>query len=158
MSRYENAMKLMEESCGNGKDNVIGLATISLTPDAAGNPRPAVRMVDAYYEDGVFYISSAASKNKTLEIEKNNEVAVCGLDWFTAQGIAENLGWVKDEKNAEIRAKMKKYFAWFDDHGNEESPDSIVLRITLTEGTITDHEKKYGEWQYKVDFVNKTVK
>lgn len=48
--------------------------------------------------------------------------------------------------------------AWFDDHGNEESPDSIVLRITLTEGTITDNEKKYGEWQYKVDFVNKTVK
>ena len=157
MSKYENAMKLMEERCGNGKDNVIALATIALTPNAAGNPRPAVRMVDAYYEDGVFYVSTDAKKSKTLEIEKNNEVAIGGLDWFVAQGTAENLGWVKDEKNAEIRAKMKKIFVWFDDHGDEDNPNSIVLRITLTSGTITDNDKKYGEWQYKVDFVNKTA-
>jgi len=157
MNKYEKAIKLMEEFCGNGKDNLIALATISLSPNDANNPRPAVRMVDAYYEDGVFYVSSSSHKNKTLEIEKNNEVSICGLDLFAAQGKAENLGWVKDEKNAEIRGKMKKYFPWFDDHGNEESPDSIVLRITLTEGTITDNEQKYGEWQYKVDFVNKTA-
>ncbi len=158
MSKYENAIKLMEEFCGSGKDNLIALGTIALSPNAAGNPRSAVRMVDAYYEDGKFYVSSSALKNKTLEIEKNNEVSVCGLDLFTAQGTAENLGWVKEEKNAEIRAKMKKYFLWFDDHGDEESPDSIVLRITLTEGTLTDNERKYGDWQYKVDFVNKTAK
>ena len=30
MSKYENAMKLMEERCGNGKEEVISLATISL--------------------------------------------------------------------------------------------------------------------------------
>ena len=157
MSKYENAMSLMEERCGNGKDNVIALATIALTPNAAGSVRPAVRMVDAYYEDGVFYISTGAKKNKMLEIAKNNEVAVCGLDWFVAQGRAENLGWVKDGKNAEIRAKMKKIFAWFDDHGDEDNPDSIVLRITLTEGTIIDNEQKHGQWQYKVDYVNKTA-
>lgn len=157
MSKYENAIKLMEEACGNDKDNVIALATISLSPNANGTPRPAVRMVDAYYEDGVFYISSDSEKNKTLEIEKNNEVSICGLDWFTASGTAENLGWVKDEKNAEIRKKMKKIFSWFDDHGNEDSPSSIVLRIKLKEGIITDNEKKYGEWQYKVDFINKTA-
>ena len=45
MSKYESAMKLMEERCGNGKEEVIALATISLSPSAAGNPRPAVRMV-----------------------------------------------------------------------------------------------------------------
>ena len=157
MSKYENAMKLMEERCGNGKDNVIAIATIALTPNAAGNPRPAVRMVDAYYEDGMFYVSTDAQKSKTLEIEKNNEVAIGGLDWFAAQGTAENLGWVKDEKNAEIRAKMKKFFGWFDAHGDEDNPNSIVLRIILTDGTITDNDKKYGEWQYKVDFVNKTA-
>ena len=158
MGKYENAIRLMEEFCGNGKDNLIALATVSLSPNAAGNPRPSVRMVDAYYEDGVFYVSSSSWKNKTQEIGKNNEVSVCGLDLFAAQGTAENLGWVKDGKNAEIRTKMKKIFVWFDDHGNEDSPESIVLRITLTEGTITDNEKKYGEWQYKVDFVNKTAK
>lgn len=79
------------------------------------------------------------------------------MDWYAFHGIAENLGWVKDEKNAEIRVKFKKYFGWFDEVGDEDNPDSIVLRITLTEGTITDNENKYGEWQYKVDFVNKTA-
>ena len=158
MSKYENAMKLMEERCGNGKEEVIALGTISLAPNAAGNPRPAVRMVCAYYEDGAFYVSTDSKKNKMLQIEKNNEVSVCGFGWYALQGTAENLGWVKDEKNADIRAKFKKIFDWFDEVGDEDNPNSIVLRISLTEGTITDDERKYGERMYEVDFINKTVK
>lgn len=158
MSKYENAMKLLEERCGNDKEEVIALATISLSPNDAGNPRPAVRMVCAYYEDGAFYVSTDARKNKMLQIEKNNEVSVGGLDWYAFQGTAENLGWVKDEKNAEIRAKFKKIFDWFDEVGDEDNPNSIVLRISLTEGTITDNEQKYGEYQYEVDFINKRLK
>lgn len=158
MSKYENAIKLMEERCGNGKEIVIALATISLSQSAAGNPRPAVRMVCAYYEDGVFYVSTDAKKNKMLQIEKNNEVSVAGLDWYTFHGTAENLGWFKDEKNAEIRSKFKKAFDWFHEVGDEDNPNSIVLRISLTEGTIIDNERKYGEWQYEIDFVNKTAK
>lgn len=158
MNKYEKAMKLMDDFCGKGKDNLIALATISLTEGTTGNLRPAVRMVDAYYEDGAFYISTSAKKNKMLEIEKNNEVSICGLDLFTAHGVAENLGWVKDEKNVQIREKMKKYFSWFDAHGDEDNPDSIVLRVILTEGVITDNEQKYGEWQYIVDFTKKEVK
>lgn len=148
----------MEERCGNGKEEVIALATISIFPNADGNPRPAVRMVCAYYEDGVFYVSTDATKNKMLQIEKNNEVSVGGLGWYAFQGTAKNLGWVKDEKNAEIRAKFKKVFNWFDEVGDENNPNSIVLRITLTEGTITDIEKKYGEQLYEIDFINKTAK
>jgi uncharacterized pyridoxamine 5'-phosphate oxidase family protein len=158
MSKYENAMRLMEERSGNGKEEVIALATISLSLSAAGNPRPAVRMVCAYYEDGVFYVSTDAKKNKMLQIERNNEVSVAGLDWYTFQGTAENLGWVKDEKNAEIRAKFKKIFDWFDEVGDEDNPNSIVLCISLTEGTIIDNEEKYGERQYEIDFINKTAK
>ncbi|WP_435307724.1 pyridoxamine 5'-phosphate oxidase family protein [Sebaldella termitidis] len=158
MSKFENAMKLMEERCGNDKEELIAVATISLTPDTAGNPCPAARMVCAYYEDGAFFISTDAKKNKMLQIEKNNNVSVGGLNWYTFQGTAENLGWVKDEKNSEIRAKFKKIFDWFDEVGDEDNPDSIVLRITLTEGTIIDHEKKYGEMQYEIDFINKTAK
>lgn len=158
MSKYENAIKIMEERCGNDKEVVIALATISLSPNAAGNPRPAVRMVCAYYEDGVFYVSTSAKKNKTLQIEKNNEVAVCGFDWFSFNGTAENLGWVKDEKNAEIRANFKKVFNWFDEVGGEDDPDSIVLRITLTEGTLIDNAESHGEQKYEIDFVNKTAK
>ena len=159
MDGYENAMKLMQERCGNAdKDNVIALATISLYTSTTGNPRPSNRVVSAYYEDGVFYVSTDAKKSKMSEIEKNNEVAICGLDWFVANGTAENLGWVKDEKNAEIRTKMKKVFAWFDDHGDEDNPSSIVLRITLANGVIIDNEQKYGVWRYDVDFANKTAK
>lgn len=158
MRKFENAMKLMEERCGNDKEEVIALATISLSSTAAGNPRPAVRMVCAYYEDGVFYVSTDARKNKMLQIEKNNEVSVSGFGWYALQGRAENLGWVKDEKNAEIREKFKRIFDWFDEDGDEDNPNSIVLRISLTEGTITDNEEKYGEWQYEVDFINKTAK
>lgn len=158
MGKYENAIKLLEERCGNDKEVEIAIATIALSPGAAGKPRPAVRMVCAYYEDGAFYVSTDAQKKKMLEIKENNEVSVCGLDWFTFQGTAANLGWVKDEKNAHIRARFKKIFGWFDEVGDENNPDSIVLRITLTEGTIIDHEKKYGEPQYVIDFVNKTVK
>lgn len=158
MSKYEKAMKLMEELCGNGKEEVIALATISLSPNVAGSPCPAVRMVCAYYENGIFYVSTDATKNKMLQIDKNNEVSVCGLDWYTFQGRAENLGWVKDENNAEIRAKFKKIFDWFDEVGDEDNPNSIVLRITLTEGMITDNAEKYGEKQYEINFINKTAK
>lgn len=158
MSKYENAVRLMEDFCRNGKDNLIALATVALSPNTAGNPCPAVRMVNAYYEDGVFYVSTGAKKNKMREIEKNNEVSICGMDLFVARGTAENLGWVKDERNAGIRTKMKKIFTWFDDHGDENNPDSIVLRITIMEATITDNEQKYDEWQYKVDFVKKEAR
>ena len=158
MSKYDDAIKLMKECCGNGKEVIIALATISLSANAAGNPRPAVRMVCAYYEDGAFYVSTDARKNKTLQIEKNNEVSVGGMDGYTFQGMAENLGWIKDEKNAKIRAKFIKIFEWFDEEGGEDDPNSIVLRITLTEGTIIDNEKKYGEQKYEIDFINKVVK
>lgn len=157
MSKYENAMILMEERCGNGKEEIIALATMSLSPSANGSLRPTVRMVCAYYENGVFYVSTDAKKNKMLQIEQNAEVSVCGLDWYAFQGVAENLGWVKDEKNAEIRAKFKTIFNWFDEVGDEDNPTSIVLRIRLTEGTITDHERKYGESQYVVDCIHHTA-
>ena len=68
MSKYEKAMKLIEERCGNGKDIDIALATMSLSSNTAGNPRPAVRMVCAYYEDGVFYVSTDVQKNKMMKI------------------------------------------------------------------------------------------
>jgi pyridoxine/pyridoxamine 5'-phosphate oxidase len=75
MSRYEDGLKLIEESCGNGKDNVISLATIAMAPNADGKPRPCVRDVDAYYEDGVFYITTWAQSTKMRQIAQNQEVS-----------------------------------------------------------------------------------
>ncbi|NLZ50015.1 MAG: pyridoxamine 5'-phosphate oxidase family protein [Clostridiales bacterium] len=158
MSKFENAMKLMEELCGNGKEEIIALSTIALSKSPDGSPRPATRMVCAYYEDGAFYVSTDARTNKMLEIEKNNDVSVAGMGWYTFQGKAENLGWVKEEKNKEIRAKFKKIFDWFDEVGDEDNPNSIVLRINLTEGVIIDHEERYGEKRYHIDFINKIAR
>ncbi len=158
MSKYEQVMKILEKKLGNNKEEVIALATISLSSSATGNPRPAVRMVCAYYENGMFYVSTNATKSKVLEVTQNNEVAICGLDWYTFKGRAENLGWIKDEKNAEIRSKFKTIFNWFDEVGNEDDPNSIALCITLTEGVIIDNAEKDGETRYEIDFVNKTVR
>ncbi|AMC92976.1 pyridoxamine 5''-phosphate oxidase [Erysipelothrix larvae] len=155
MTKYEKAIKLMNDYCGKGKDNVIALATIACDENSDGKLRPSVRMVDAYYEEGVFYISTSASKKKMKEIEANPEVCVSGLDLFSVHGFAENLGWVKDEKNAEIRAKMTKYFDWFTIHADENNPDSIVLKVTLTDGVLTDNERTYDDLMYHVDFIKK---
>ena len=46
-----------------GKDSIIGLAT---TVDNI----PYVRNVDAYYEDGAFYVLTYGLSNKMKQIEK----------------------------------------------------------------------------------------
>ncbi len=157
MSSYDNAIKLVEEACGNGKEVVIALATISDSAGASGNPRPAVRMVCAYYEDGDFYVSTDARSTKMLEIEKNSEVAGCVMDWFSFKGTAENLGWVMDDDNSQIRATFKEVFDWFEEEGEMDSPDSIVLRITATEGTLIDHKMKFGQKVYEIDFMGEVL-
>lgn len=74
MSSYEEGLKLIEERCGNGKDNTISLSTIAMEPNADGKPRPYVRDVDAYYEDGVFYVTTWAKSTKMRQIAANIEV------------------------------------------------------------------------------------
>ena len=93
MNRYEEGMKLIEESCGNKKDNTIALSTITTEPGADGFPRPSVRDVSAYYEDGVFYVTTSAKSNKMQQIAQNKEVAfsVC-FEGIYGHGIGENLG------------------------------------------------------------------
>lgn len=154
MSRYEEGLKIIEERCGNGKDNVISLATIAMEPNSEDKPRPYVREVDALYEDGVFYITTWAKSTKMQQIAKNPEVAFAVSNgWFSGNGIGENLGWVLEPKNAEIRAKLRQAFAeWYDDANNENSENCIILAIHITKAkVIVDH----GADCYYMDFVNK---
>ncbi|MCL2405135.1 MAG: pyridoxamine 5'-phosphate oxidase family protein [Defluviitaleaceae bacterium] len=156
MNRYDEGMAILKEKFGNGKDNIIGLATIAQEPNAEGKPRPVVRDVDAYYEDGVFYVVTWAKSSKMLQIANNNEVsiAVC-FEWFTSSGIGENMGWVLDPKNAELRTKLREAFAkWYDMANNEKDENCSILAIRLTNGiiNINHHEKLYF-----MDFVNKTA-
>ncbi len=154
MSKYEEGLKLIEERCGNSKDNLISLATIALEPNADGKPRPYVRDVDAYYEDGVFYIVTWAKSTKMQQITYNPEVAftVCS-EWFSGNGIGDNLGWVLDPKNAELRIKLRKAFAlWYDDANNENDQNCCILAIRITNCTVI---KDHGAVRYNIDFVNK---
>jgi general stress protein 26 len=150
MSKYENAIKLMNERFG--KDNPISIATMD-------GKRPAVRTVDGYYEEGAFYVVTYTLSSKMKQIEANPNVAVCSIEWFNGDGIGENLGWVKEEKNAVMMAKLRNVFAsWYSNgHVNEDDKNTCLLRIRLGKGVITDHDKKYGDWLYVVDFENKTV-
>ncbi len=155
MSNYEEGLKLIEEQFGNGKDNIISLATIAREPGAGGSPRPVVRSVDAYYEDGVFYAVTHAKSNKMQQIALNPEVSVAGCsEMFTANGVGENLGWVLDPKNAEIRTKLRTAFSqWYDMANNEKDENCCFLAIRLTKGTLNVN---HWEKLYHIDFVNKT--
>lgn len=127
--------QIMEERFGC--DNLVALATVE-------DGKPYVRTVDGYYEDGAFYIVTYALSNKMRHIAKNPTVAVSG-DWFTAQGLGENLGHVKAQDNREIMAKVRTVFnEWYGNgHVNEEDPNTCLLRVRLTEGVLYHHGTRY---------------
>jgi len=152
---FEEGYQLLDEKFGKGKDNIIALATIAREPNANGSPRPIVRGVDAYYEDGVFYVMTYAKSNKMLQIAINPEVSVSSLtEMFTASGTGENLGWVLDPKNAAIRNKLRTTFAaWYDKANNEQDENCCILAIRLTKGTLNIN---HWEKLYHMDFVKKT--
>ena len=129
------ALEIMVERFGH--DTLISLATID------GN-RPAVRTVNSYYEDGAFYTVTYALSNKMMQIKDNPVVAICG-EWFTAHGIGENLGYVREERNAEIMLKLRTVFAeWYDNgHTNENDPNTCLLRVRLTDVVLFSHGTKY---------------
>lgn len=154
MNRYKEGLRLIEESCGNGKDNVIALATIAKDPNVDGNPHPYVREVDAYYEEGVFYITTWGKSNKMIQIAKNKEVGfvVC-KEGISGSGIGKNLGWVLDPQNAELRIKLRKAFSnWYDHANNEQDENCVILAIHMTKGIIFRDE---GTVRYNLDLVNK---
>jgi len=150
MDKYEGAIKIMTERFS--QDSLIAVATVA-------DGQPFVRTVDGYYEDGAFYVVTYTLSNKMKQIAANSDVAVCG-QWFTGHGIGTNLGHVLDESNAVMMTKLRQVFAgWYTaGHVDESDPNTCLLRISLTSGVITDNEKKYGQWQYVVNFANKSVK
>ena len=155
MNKYEEAMKQLDEKVGN-KDGLISLSTIALEAGADGKGRPAARIVNAYYEDGAFYTVTYATSAKMSQIAQTPEVAICVIvENFTADGIGENLGWVCDEKNAEITPKLRKIFSeWYYEANNEEDVNCCILRIRLTKGLWNDAHKGIRN---EIDFVGKTT-
>jgi len=145
MQNYENAMSIMVERFA--KDSLIAVATT----DGA---RLYNRIVDAYYDNGAFYISTYALSNKIKQIEISPEVAVCAADWFSCHGTAKNLGWVLEPHNAEIREKIRKEFVWYDDVTNEQDKNCCFLEIRLTDGMLI---KDHHAIRYQIDFANNSA-
>ena len=129
------AEKIMIERFG--KDSVIAVATVE-------NDVPYVRYINAYYENGAFYIITYALSNKMKQLEKNPNVAIAG-DWFTAHGKGVNLGYFGKEENRLIAEKLKTVFAeWIDNgHNNFEDENTIILCIELTDGLLLSHGTRY---------------
>ena len=124
------------------KDSLISLAT-------SVENVPYVRTVDAFYDDGAFYVLTHALSGKMKQIEKNPIVAVSG-EWFTAHGRGINLGWFGSDKNKSIAEKMRIVFAdWIDNgHSNFEDKNTIILRIELTKGVLFSDGIRY-----EIDFM-----
>lgn len=120
-----------------GKDNIIALATIE-------NGLPYVRNVNAYYENGAFYVITYGRSNKMKQIEKNPRVAIAG-DWFTAHGKAVNLGYFGKSENRDIAEKLKEAFtAWINNgHNNFDDENTCILCIQLTDGILFSHGTRY---------------
>ena len=145
MSKFDNAMEIMTERFS--KDHLIAVATTD-------GKRLYNRVVDAYFIDGAFYITTYALSNKVKQIEANPEVAVCAVDWFTGHGIGKNLGWVMKPENAEMRLKLREAFEWYDHANNEQDENCCILEIRMTDGMII---KDHHAIRYQVDFTNKTA-
>ena len=130
-----DAEKIMNERFG--RDTVIALATVE-------HETPYVRNVNAYYENGSFYVITYALSNKMKQMEKNANVAIAG-DWFTAHGKGENLGYLGSEENRVIAEKLRSVFAGWIGNGDNDFDDenTVILRIQLTDGLLLSHGTRY---------------
>ena len=120
-----------------GKDTVVALAT-------AEGGIPFVRYINAYYEDGAFYLITHARSNKMRQIEGNPAVAIAG-EWFTGHGTGRSLGYFGREENSAIAQKLKKAFAAWIENGHNDFSDqnTIILCIVLTDGLLLSHGTRY---------------
>ena len=136
MKRFsQEAEQIMIERFG--KDTLIALATTE-------NEVPYVRYVNAYYENGAFYIITYALSNKMQHIRANPVVAIAG-EWFTAHGKGINLGYFGKKENRMIADKLKNVFAeWIDNgHNNFDDENTIILCVKLTDGLLLSHGTRY---------------
>ena len=126
---------LTERFCN---DSLMALATV----DSDG--KPWVRTIDAIFCEDSFYTITYALSNKMTHIRNNPTVAISG-EWFSGHGIGENLGHIRLEANAEIANRLRAAFSsWYDNgHTNEDDPNTVILRIKLTDGVLFHNGAKY---------------
>lgn len=131
----QKALDIMNERFGC--DSLISLATLN-------HGAPSVRIVNSYYKKGSFYTITHALSNKVKHIAICPTVAVCG-EWFTANGIGENCGHIRDLKNEDMADTLRTVFAeWYSNgHTDESDPNTIILRIRLTDAVLLSQGTRY---------------
>ena len=120
-----------------GRDRIIALATVS-------GGLPCVRNVDAYYENGAFYVITHARSGKMRQIAQCSAVAVAG-EWFTAQGEGLNLGYFGKEENRPIADKLTRAFAeWIHNgHNDFDDENTVILCVKLHSATLFSNGVRY---------------
>lgn len=120
-----------------GSDSLIALATCVQNV-------PSVRTVDAFYENGCFYVLTHSLSGKMQQVKKNPVCAISG-DWFTAQGTGEDLGWFGRPENHPIADRMRTVFAaWINNgHSDLNDPNTCILCIRLKTAVLFADGKRY---------------
>jgi hypothetical protein len=97
MNYFDEAVTVMKELYGH--DVAMPLATLN------GN-KANIRVVNAYYKENAFYITTYGLSNKMKEIDKNPNVAL-NHNLFVAHGIGKSIGNPLEERNRDLREELK---------------------------------------------------
>lgn len=134
MNYFDEALTVMNELYG--KDSVMSLATVK-------DRKADLRVVNAYYKDKAFYITTYALSSKMKEIALDPSVAVCH-NLFVAHGNGRNIGHPLAPQNKELRDELKRVFcAFYEKHVNESDEQTCILKIDLTDALVFANDYKY---------------
>jgi general stress protein 26 len=143
MNYFDEAEMVMKELYG--RDVAMSLATVN-------GDKPNIRIVNAYYKENAFYVTTYSLSNKMKDIEKNPNAAL-NHNLLVAHGMGKNMGNPLEEQNRELREELKQAFcAFYDKHVCEEDPNTCILKITLTDSLVFAHDYKYV-----IDFEHKSA-
>lgn len=140
---FKEATSVMNELYG--KDMPMSLATVN-------GDKADIRVIDAWYNENAFYITTYALSGKMQEISKNPNVAL-NHNLFVAHGVGKNIGHPLDEANAGLREELKRiFYAFYDRHVDEQDKHTCILKVSLTDANFFANDFKYY-----VDFEHQTA-
>lgn len=136
MNYFDEAIAVMKQLYS--KDIPMSLATVR-------NGRPNSRFVDLYFDGANSYLVTTRTSQKCYEIKENPMVAL-NYQLFVAHGVAYDIG--GPLQNPDIREILQREFApWYEKHVDEQSPDTCIIKIALTDAIVFANDMKY-----QVDF------
>ncbi len=140
---YKRALDVMKENFGHVTEMCLA---------SGANDVISARDVNAYYNDGKFYVLAKLGNTLMNDVQINPNVALCHGS-HTMRGVARSLGHPLDVLNYAIRREMKRQFSLnYDEYVTEDNPDMRIVEITLTQAvTFTRFHR------YEIDYANGTA-